>query len=263
MDGKSWTRGHPMRGGLVSGDVVTFLGDAMSPVVRGIEEVRAAIGQPPVVVGGLAVLARLSRPYRATVDLDVVDRLRRVRHLELLREAEGAIPVEPSAVLLDTPFGSVKVDVLEVRQVEIDVPSDDPGDRLHAVSHAWAYGTATELTLEVLPLNGDMVRVTTLVAEPGPLVAMKLQAVMNRSRDKHLGTNKAQICWISSGWSLTKRLESEPSIKLPALVVTLPKTFRSTSTCGSSDIEVGRFDGFTTLVEATLRQMMLNSLPSS
>jgi hypothetical protein len=44
----------------------------------------------------------------------------------------------------------VKVDVLEVRQVELDLPSDDPGDRLHASAHAWANDTATDVALEVI-----------------------------------------------------------------------------------------------------------------
>jgi hypothetical protein len=59
----------------VSGKRVTFVGDAMAAVVQGVEEVRILIGQPPVVVGGLAVMCRLASPYRATTDLDVVDRL--------------------------------------------------------------------------------------------------------------------------------------------------------------------------------------------
>jgi hypothetical protein len=77
-------------------------------------------------------MCRLSSPYRATTDLDVVDRLHgEVPQLQVLRAAQGAKPVEPAAVLLPTPYGQVKVDVLEVRQIEIDHPSDDPGDRLH------------------------------------------------------------------------------------------------------------------------------------
>jgi hypothetical protein len=46
----------------VSGKRVTFIGDAMAAVVQGVEEVRTLLGQPPVVVGGLAVMCRLSRP---------------------------------------------------------------------------------------------------------------------------------------------------------------------------------------------------------
>lgn len=177
----------------MSGDRVTFVGDAMAAVVQGIDEAHALIGRPPVVVGGLAVLGRLSNPYRATVDLDVVDRRQgRLPQLEVLRAATGAEPVDPTAVLLPTRFGPVKIDVLEVRQIELDQPSDDPGDRLHAFAHAWAHDTATELTIEVLLSDHSSVSVTTLVAEPGPLIAMKLQAVMNRSNDKQ-GTDLLDI----------------------------------------------------------------------
>ena len=177
----------------MSGKRVTFLGDAMITVVQGVIKVRTLIGQPPVVVGGVAVLSRLSLPYRATVDLDVVDRLLgEAPQLEVLRAADGAEPIQPAAVLLTTPYGPVKVDVLEVRQVELDMPSDDPGDRLHATAHAWANDTATDITLEVIRANGERFEATTLVAEPGPLVAMKLQAVMNRSVDKQ-GTDLLDI----------------------------------------------------------------------
>jgi hypothetical protein len=166
----------------VSGKRVTFIGDAMAAVVQGAEEVRTLIGQPPVVVGGLAVMCRLSNPYRATTDLDVVDRLLgEVPQLQVLRAARGAEPVEPASVLLPTVYGQVKVDVLEVRQIEIDQPSDDPGDRQHAFAPAWASDSATEVTIEVLPLSGAHVEVSALVTEPGPLIAMKLQAIMNRA----------------------------------------------------------------------------------
>ena len=46
----------------MSGSQVTFIGDAMAAVVQGVEEVRSLIGQPPVVVGGLAVMCRLLIP---------------------------------------------------------------------------------------------------------------------------------------------------------------------------------------------------------
>lgn len=172
---------------------VTLVGDSMASIVQGVIEVRRLIGQPPVIVGGLAVLARLSNQYRATIDLDLVDRLRGdLPQLEVLRAAEGSEPVEPAAVLLPTRYGAVKVDVLEVRQIEIDRPSDDPGDRLHASAHAWASDTATDLSIEVLRTDGELVGVVTPVAEPGPLIAMKLQAIMNRSVGKQ-GTDLLDI----------------------------------------------------------------------
>jgi hypothetical protein len=44
----------------------------------------------------------------------------------------------------------------------------------------------------VLRWDGDRIEVTTLVAEPGPLIAMKLQSVMNRAVDKK-GTDLLDI----------------------------------------------------------------------
>jgi hypothetical protein len=86
----------------VSGDRVTFVGEAMSTIVQGIAEVEAVIGQRPVVVVGIAVLCRLSNPYRATTDLDVVDRGRSATpHLQVLRAVSGAEPVEPAAARSD------------------------------------------------------------------------------------------------------------------------------------------------------------------
>jgi len=191
----------------VPGDPVRFVGDAMAAVVHGIHEVRAATGAPPVVIGGLAVLARLSTPYRATVDLDVVDRrLGDAPQLELLRAADGARSVEPAAVLLPTPFGEVTVDVLEVRQVELDEPSDDPGDRLHAAAHAWAFDTATDVEIHVTVRGAAAITVTTPIAEPGPLVAMKLQAVMDRGAAK-AGTDLLDIV----------HLVVDPATRQPAL----------------------------------------------
>ncbi len=177
----------------MSGSRVVFLGEQMSGVVHALIDITQLLGQPPVVVGGLAVLSRLSSPYRATTDVDVLDRrLSGSAHLDVLRQIDGAAAVEPAAVLLPTPYGPVKVDVLEIRQAELDRPSDDPGDRLHAFAHAWANDTATNLTIEAVRSDGSSLTVTTPVAEPGPLIAMKLQAVMNRSVDKQ-GTDLLDI----------------------------------------------------------------------
>lgn len=177
----------------MSGDRADFMGDAMAAVVEGISRVQARIGAPPIIIGGLAVLSRLSNPHRATVDLDLVDRLLgNAPQLEILRATAGAERVEPSAVLLPTAYGPVRVDVLAVRQIELDDPGDDPGDRLHASAHAWAHDSATDVTIAALDTAGKLVEVTALVAEPGPLVAMKLQAVMNRSVGKQ-GTDLLDI----------------------------------------------------------------------
>lgn len=98
--------GHRQARGRVSGSQVTFIGEAMAAVVQGVHEVHALTGQAPVVIGGLAVMCRLTTPYRATTDLDVVDRRHGdLPHLQVLRAARGAEPVEPAAVLLPTRYG--------------------------------------------------------------------------------------------------------------------------------------------------------------
>jgi hypothetical protein len=61
-----------------------------------------------------------------------------------------------------------------------------------ASAHAWAHDTATDVSIEVIRPGGELIEATTRVAEPGPLIAMKLQAVMNRSAEKQ-GTDLLDI----------------------------------------------------------------------
>lgn len=133
------------------------------------------------VIGGLAVVCRLSRPYRVTSDLDTVSRrgTGEAPQLQLL-VASGAEVSGVSGVLVPTPAGLVQVDVLEVTDAELANLPDDPTDRLHVLSHAWAAATATPVVIRADGMPG----LTVEVAEPGPLVAMKLQSVMNRGAAK-------------------------------------------------------------------------------
>lgn len=177
----------------MSGEAVKFVGRTMASIVQGALEVERLTGRPPVIVGGLAVLVRLSSAYRATTDLDVVDRLHgTIPHLEILRGQHGAEAIEPAAVSLPTRFGVVKIDELEVRQVELDSPIDDPGDRLHASAHAWAHDTASGVEVEVWGDGGPLIEAKLSVSRPGPLIAMKLQSIMNRSSEKQ-GTDLSDI----------------------------------------------------------------------
>ncbi|WP_218974396.1 hypothetical protein [Streptomyces sp. NP160] len=86
----------------------------------------------------------------------------------------------------------MKVDVLTVRQIEIDRPSDDAGDRLFASSHAWAHDSATPVAVSAVQADGTLVTARTLVATPGPLVAMKLQAATDRGAAKQ-GTDLQDV----------------------------------------------------------------------
>lgn len=71
---------------------------------------------------------------------------------------------------------------------DLDPLPEDETDRLHVQSHAWAASTATRLVLAVEELSPLMVA----VAEPGPLIAMKLQSIMNRGAAKE-GTDLLDI----------------------------------------------------------------------
>lgn len=172
---------------------VVLFGRSMTRLMSAIPVVAEQSGREVVLVGGLAVMCRLSAPYRVTTDLDTVDRrgvLERSQ-LELLVSA-GAIPSGPSGAIVHTPYGDVQVDILQVTEAEIADPPDDPTDRLHVQSHAWAASTASGLVLVAEGLAPLAVR----VAEPGPIIAMKLQSIMNRGSAKE-GTDLLDIVRIT------------------------------------------------------------------
>jgi hypothetical protein len=161
----------------------------MAAIVSAIPITARVTGRLVIVVGGLAVLCRLSTPYRATTDLDTVSRRQagQVGQLELLIAA-GATPNGPAGAQVATPLGPVQVDVLEITDADLEPLPDDPTDRLHVLAHAWAAQTATPVFL----IADDVEPLTVLVAQPAALVAMKLQSVMNRGAAKE-GTDLLDI----------------------------------------------------------------------
>lgn len=168
---------------------VNLLGTSMSALTLAIPAIAERTGRQVIVIGGLAVVCRLTRPYRATSDLDTVNRrtVNEPAQLQLLIES-GAQPSGVSGALVPTTAGDVQVDVLEVTDAELaDLPTD-PNDRLHVLSHAWAAATATPVLIQTAG-RSDL---TVAVAEPGPLVAMKLQSIMNRGTAKE-GTDLLDI----------------------------------------------------------------------
>ncbi|MEV8509361.1 hypothetical protein AB0368_31645 [Actinoplanes sp. NPDC051475] len=177
----------------MSGDdsptVVDLVGTSMSALALAIPAIAERTGREVIVVGGLAVVCRLTRPYRATSDLDTVNR----RHegepaqLELLISS-GAERSGVSGVLVPTVAGPVQVDVLEVTDADLAPLPDDPTDRLHVLSHAWAAASATPVAIRATGSPDLMVA----VAEPGPIIAMKLQSIMNRGSRKE-GTDLLDI----------------------------------------------------------------------
>lgn len=164
----------------------------MTRILSAIPVITEQTGRPVVLVGGLAVLCRLSTPYRVTTDLDTVDR--RATHeesqLQLLVSA-GATP-SGRGVLVRTQWGEVQVDVLQVTDADVAGRYDDPTDRLHVQAHAWAASTASLLELRA----DELEPLAVSVAEPGPVVAMKLQSAMDRGAAKE-GTDLLDIMRIT------------------------------------------------------------------
>jgi len=160
---------------------VDVTGAGMAAIVAAIPEVESRTGRPVIVVGGLAVICRLGSAHRATTDLDTVNRRRGegLTTLELLVNSPDAEASGPAGVLAPTPQGAVQVDVREVSDADLNPLPQDPTDRLHVLAHDWAAQTASPLRLRT-----DAYEVEVAVAEPGPLVAMKLQALMKRPSDK-------------------------------------------------------------------------------
>ncbi len=213
---------HPS-GGIVSGSsiprVVDLVGSSMAGLAHAIPTIAECTGRRVIVIGGLAVLCRLTHPYRATSDIDTVNR--RGSHeppqLELLI-ASGAEASGPSGALVPTSTGAVQVDILEVTDDELASLAEDPGDRLHVLAHAWAAGTASPMTLRV----GRSEQVTVNMAEPGPLIAMKLQSIMNRGRAKEatdlLDIVRQSLDLTTGPASRSALTEADPTLRHDALL---------------------------------------------
>lgn len=182
-----------MSGSEPSIPVVDLMGTSMTALVHAIPATVHRTGRPVTVIGGLAVVCRLSTPHRATSDLDTVDSRKQAQtpQLELLVRS-GAKISGPSGALVPTPIGDVQVDVLGVTDAELRDLPDDATDRLHVLSHAWAADTASPVVIRA----GGVPNVTVRVAHSGPLVAMKLQSIMNRPAAKE-GTDLLDIIRLS------------------------------------------------------------------
>lgn len=161
--------------------IVDLAGASMTALVHAIPETQARTGKPVVVIGGLAVICRVSGPHRATSDLDTVNRRRagEPSQLQVLVTSTGRAS-GPAGVLIPTALGEVQVDILEVSDADFDPLPEDPTGRLHVLSHAWAADTATAVLIRAQDGN----EIIVAVAEPGPLVAMKLQSTFDRGTDK-------------------------------------------------------------------------------
>lgn len=91
--------------------------------------------------------------------------------------------------------------------------------RLHASAHAWAHDTATDVTIAAIRAPDDPgIEVTALVAEPGPMIAMKL--------------SRAPTCSTSSPSPSTKQPAQPRFTRSDRSIQPSHKTFHVTSNSG-------------------------------
>ncbi|MEC3975210.1 hypothetical protein [Amycolatopsis sp. H20-H5] len=162
-----------------------LFGPITTSLVQALPEIERRLERKITVVGGLAVLSRLgSAAHRVTSDVDTVNR--RLGggpgQLDVLL-ATGATAIDGAGAMIATPTGDVRVDVLEVSEEQLNDLPADPTDRLYLLSHDWALRSATPLHVRAVG-GGATSEHTVLVAEPGPLIATKLQALPNRASVK-------------------------------------------------------------------------------
>ena len=104
----------------MSGDRIVLAGDADGNAVH-LVRVTARLAEadlgPHALIGGLAVMCRLSAVHRATQDIDTVTETTAPTALEVIRSSIGeADPSNPNRVFVD----GVKVDVIDTEGFTVD-----------------------------------------------------------------------------------------------------------------------------------------------
>ena len=130
-----------------------------------------------VLVGGLAVAARLRTFHRATQDLDALVDEDRARFRALTVEAVAGASVENGRLFVD----GVEIDIIDIDPTTaFDAIEElsEPLDRLFTAGHLFAHRDGVELVLR----SGTSVAVVT-VASARSLLVTKLHAYVNPRRD--------------------------------------------------------------------------------
>jgi len=175
VDARSWLTGKLK---MASGSDVWLEGPAMIGLIRAV----AALGESGlegyVIVGGVAVTARLGEAHRATTDVDtVIDEVAHPNAVEALLAHPDAKP-DPTAAH-GVQVGGTKVEIIGVGPVDDDsYHGMTELQTLFVASHTWALTTATPLRL--VAGADPAVRVTAPFATPAALFAMKLHAIQHR-----------------------------------------------------------------------------------
>lgn len=154
----------------------------LASLVRALASIESAGLPRHALIGGVAVMVRLSQAHRATQDIDEV--------VEPSSPTAAVLISGPGAVehRVQTADG-VRVDLIAVgdRDLALVQPADLPehdDDRLWALAHDFALRSAEPALIRVTdPAGGLIAEVTSPVATTAALFATKLQSAPRRSGD--------------------------------------------------------------------------------
>jgi hypothetical protein len=162
----------------VLGETVEFSGGTESTrLVTALAQLSATPEIHFVLVGGLAVAARLRTFHRATQDLDALVTAERSRFHTLTLETVTGATISDDRLSVE----GVRVDVIEVDptttyQAIADLP--EPIDRLFTAGHLYAHRDESPLTI-----RSSQAHATVRVATARALLVTKLHACHNPRRD--------------------------------------------------------------------------------
>jgi hypothetical protein len=155
-------------GGTHSGAVA----DKLAALAR-VVDAFAAAGRKAVMIGGVAVMARVASAERATGDIDTaVDGLTDAPPALAVLSASLGVPNDGQRVTVD----GVVVDVIDTAPLTGDLEGYDTGQRLFLAGHRFAVETA-----ELVELRAGAATCRAWLATSAGLVATKCHAVGHRS----------------------------------------------------------------------------------
>jgi hypothetical protein len=176
----------------VSGDDVVFSADPAGRIVAYIQTMAQLPAEPTwVLVGGLAVNARVRRVHRATNDIDTVSH-DQFRLVEIL-SAGDADQLSAAKVQLHHP--EVEVDVME--STEGAALPAEASDRAFALARRWAMATASPVRLRVVDGQDLISHATPQVASVPALVGLKCVSIPRRKN----GSPAVSVGALSSGFA--------------------------------------------------------------
>lgn len=206
---------------MASGTEPVYLtGPAMVSLVRAIAALREAELAHYVVVGGVAVIARLGEAHRATGDVDtVVDETEPPDAIEALLALPSASP-HPDGAAHQVMVEETKVEVIGVGSLDYDALDGlTDRQRLFVAAHRWALDTATDLN--VVAGADQSVAAQAPFATPAALVAMKLHAIQDR---RVAGGQDKRASDADDVYRLLLRFDAEGSLR--ADLSTAPEVLR-------------------------------------